>query len=105
MGNKVIVLPSGSLVSRISALAERYKVEHLVKDGNVVLNYDLAGVDSMSESYSDELFGVLALRYGAERVVGCVRLLNANRYVLANVARVIQKRSDERDALEGEQQD
>lgn len=99
MKEKVITLPRGSLSSRKSAIIERHKVECIVKDGNIFLHYELTGVGSMPESYSNKLFGVLTLRYGIARVLKCIQLNNADEHILASVAKVFKRRNDERESI------
>lgn len=87
----VIVLPGESLASRKLASIERKKIEHLI-GGNVILHFDMKNIISISESYSDELFGVLVLNHGMEKVINSIRLENAETNTLASIASVMQRR-------------
>jgi hypothetical protein len=94
MGIKVFRLSGGDLSSRESGKIERQKIEAFVRDGTAKVSYDLSNVDSMAESFADELFGVLVLRYGIKRVLSCIDLHGACDHVLLCVARVMQRRNE-----------
>lgn len=88
-------LPSSDLASRRLATIERKKIESYIANNSAVIKLDLSGVSSISESYSDELFGVLVIRYGAARVLQTVKLQNAQKHVLVSIAQVIKRRLQE----------
>lgn len=87
-------LPAGDLASRSAAIPQRHKIESLLLDGGVV-SLDLDGVLSMSESYSDEVFGVLVVKLGVNKVLSSLKVKNASPSVLRSIAKVIQRRSNE----------
>lgn len=91
-----ITFPPGSLASRSQAIIARQEIEGLLFADNTKLHIDLSEVDSISESYSDEVFGVLVLRHGAEHLFKCIQLDNAKQHILASIATVIQRRMKER---------
>ncbi|WP_160147502.1 STAS-like domain-containing protein [Caballeronia pedi] len=72
---------------RSSALAE------LRRSGSVSI--DLGRVESISESYADELFGMLAVGLGIEDFVRRVRILHANRHVLKVIAQALKERLEQ----------
>jgi len=88
-------LPSSDLASRKLAINERKKLENYIINKNTLIHLDMKNVASISESYSDELFGVLVMRHGTENVLGAVKLLNAKKHVLISIAQVIKRRSQE----------
>lgn len=93
--NKVAYkLPKGDLASRNQAIPQRYKIEVLINGGNFV-DLDLSDVYSISESYSDEIFGVLVVKFGVTKVLQQVKVRNACPSTLKSIAKVIQRRSDE----------
>ena len=96
MEKLVIHLPRGSLASRSLAKIQRKKIAAIVAVGNVKLHFDFAQVDAISESYSDELFGVLVLNNGMDKVLNCIRLDNADESTLESIATVIQRRENDR---------
>lgn len=87
-------LPEGDLASRNQAIPQRHKIEVFINDGNYV-DLDLSGVFSISESYSDEIFGVLVVKFGIKTVLNQVKVRNASPSILKSIARVIQRRSNE----------
>ncbi|MFW0767233.1 STAS-like domain-containing protein [Trabulsiella odontotermitis] len=87
-------LPEGDLASRNQAIPQRHKIELLIKEGNSV-DLDLSGVFSISESYSDEIFGVLVVKFGVSKVLNQVKIRNASPSILRSIAKVIQRRSNE----------
>lgn len=87
-------LPCGDLASRRLAIAERHKLEAILSEGKTV-KLDLADVLSLSESYSDEIFGVLVVKLGAHAVLSKVRIENASNSILKSIAKVIQRRHHE----------
>lgn len=87
-------LPCGDLASRKLAIAERYKLEAFLTEGKTV-KLNLEDVLSLSESYSDEIFGVLVVKLGANLVLKNVRVENASPSILKSIAKVIQRRHHE----------
>lgn len=89
-----ITLPGTDLASRNSAATVRYNAVSAVSSGNVVV-VDLSAVASVSYSYADELFGVLAAIQGWEWFIKNVRLVGATESVLRVIAEVINRRLKE----------
>lgn len=89
-------LPSGDLASRKLAIAQRKLIESDIASRGCVVMLDLSNVESISESYADELFGVLVLKNGLDHVLQQLKLINSNPYVLKSVASVMKRRSHER---------
>ncbi|EKN4866617.1 STAS-like domain-containing protein [Yersinia enterocolitica] len=87
-------LPSGDLASRRLAIVERHIIEAYLIESKVVY-LDLSGVESISESYADEIFGVLVVKYGVNAVLHSIKLENASPAILKSVAKVIQRRKHE----------
>lgn len=85
-------LPAGDLASRHLAIGERHKLEGYLR-GHYLISVDLSGVSSISESYSDELFGILVAKYGVEDVLLHIRIQNAEPAILRSIATVIKRRS------------
>ena len=59
------------------------------------MDLDLSGVYSISESYSDEIFGVLVVKFGVTKILNQVKVRNASPSILKSIAKVIQRRSNE----------
>jgi hypothetical protein len=94
MTETIITLPGTDLASRQTAATVRYNVVSAVSSGNVVV-VDLCAVESLSYSYADELFGVLAATQGFEWLVENVKIVNAKEHVLRVIAEVINRRLKE----------
>ncbi|QXB06543.1 STAS-like domain-containing protein [Providencia rettgeri] len=94
MSNVNIKLPRGDLASRRLAIPRRYQIEEAINGSNTVF-LDLSEVESISESYADELFGVLTVKYGHEAVLQKVKISGAPKSVVKNIAIVIQRRKNE----------
>ncbi|MGU3905886.1 STAS-like domain-containing protein [Escherichia coli] len=77
-------LPEGDLASRNQAIPQRHKIEGFIKEGYTV-DLDLSGVYSISESYSDEIFGVLVVKFGVTKVLSQVKVRNAPPSILKKV--------------------
>lgn len=89
-----ITLPGTDLASRKTAATVRYNVVKTVSSGYVVI-VDLSAVESVSFSYADELFGVLAATQGWEWFIQNVRLVGAKEHLLRVIAEVINRRLKE----------
>ncbi|WP_175864539.1 STAS-like domain-containing protein [Burkholderia cepacia] len=85
------------LASRRLAADLRVDVAKALVDGHFV-SIDLRNVESVSESYADELFGILAVGLGLEEFVKRVSILHANSHVLRVIAQALKDRLEERDA-------
>lgn len=94
MNTVIYKLPEGDLASRTQAIPQRHKIENLLIEGNTI-KLDLSGVLSLSESYSDEIFGVLVVKHGPRKVLNNLKVLNASPAILKSIAKVIQRRSNE----------
>lgn len=89
-------LPKGFLASRKLAIPHRQHIEKAFINSEIMtIKIDLSGVESISESYADEIFGVLVEEFGCEDVLSKIQILNAKKYVLENIAIVIDRRSNE----------
>ncbi|QIP91217.1 STAS-like domain-containing protein [Serratia fonticola] len=87
-------LPDGDLASRNQAIPQRHKIETLLKQGSAV-SLDLSGVFSISESYADEIFGVLVVKFGSDKILSQLKVKNVSPSILRSIAKVIQRRSNE----------
>ncbi|QTN43079.1 MULTISPECIES: STAS-like domain-containing protein [Marinobacter] len=81
-----------SLASRSAAVSEREKLASAISRGSVVV-YDLSSVVSISSSYADELFGVLVMQFGLDKVLGSLKVVGANRGVLRVIAEAMKERT------------
>ncbi|AUA81948.1 STAS-like domain-containing protein [Pseudomonas aeruginosa] len=80
------------LASRTLAARERTAIDSRIQaDQRVVI--DLRNVASISESFADELFGVLVLQRGLGDVTSRLKLINATESVLRSIAVAMQRRS------------
>ncbi len=98
MNKKIISINSSDLASRRTAALERKSLEEALIFGDFV-EVDLRQVNSISESYSDELFGVLVAKHGLSTFLNHVKILNAKENILKSIAIVIQRREVEREAF------
>lgn len=90
-----IAISKSDLASRRTASVERKALEEAILFGDAI-EVDLKSVNSISESYSDELFGVLVAKHGLDAFVKQVTILNAKESILRSIAKVIQRREIER---------
>ncbi|AKV06148.1 hypothetical protein B723_06975 [Pseudomonas fluorescens NCIMB 11764] len=79
------------LASRTLASRERSSLYKLLSDQDQVV-IDLGDVASISESFADELFGVLVLEQGFDFVVNHVKIVNAADDVLRSIAIAMKRR-------------
>ncbi|MFM9913268.1 MAG: STAS-like domain-containing protein [Methylophilaceae bacterium] len=79
------------LASRQAAAELRANVEQSVLAGNQVA-ISFKGVFSVSESYADELFGVLVIRYGLDWLSDHVAIQNAEPVVFRAIVSAIRQR-------------
>lgn len=90
--NKTIKIEGIALASRPSASKVRTQVlSYLVEVGSVEV--DLRSASSVSDSYADELFGILALQLGIEEFKKRVHVVTKSEGVLRTVAENIYKRT------------
>lgn len=94
MADITITLPGTDLASRRTAAIVRYNVVSAVSSGNVV-SVDLSGIESLSYSYADELFGVLAALQGWDWLIEKIRIVGAKEHVLRVIAEVVNRRLKE----------
>ena len=94
MTDTIIKLPGTDLASRQTAANVRYNAASVVSAGNRVV-IDLSAVESLSYSYADELFGVIAATQGFDWLVEKVKIVNAKEHVLHVIAEVISRRLKE----------
>ena len=94
MTDTIIKLPGTDLASRQTAATVRYNVAGAVTSGNKVV-IDLSEIESVSYSYADELFGVIAATQGFDWLVEHVKIVNAKEHVLRVIAEVISRRLKE----------
>jgi hypothetical protein len=94
MTETIIKLPGTDLASRQTAATVRYNVASAVSSGNKVI-IDLSSVESVSYSYADELFGVIAASRGFDWLVENVKIVYAKEHVLRVIAEVINRRLKE----------
>lgn len=94
MAETIISLPGTDLASRYTAATVRYNVASAVSAGNRVV-IDLSEIESVSYSYADELFGVIAAAQGFDWLIEKVKIVNAREHVLRVIAEVISRRLKE----------
>ena len=94
MTDAIIKLPGTDLASRHTAATVRYNVASAVSAGNRVV-IDLSEIESVSYSYADELFGVIAATQGFDWLVENVKIVNTKEHVLRIIAEVIGRRLKE----------
>ena len=94
MTDTIIKLPGTDLASRQTASNVRYNVASVVSSGNDVV-IDLSDVESVSYSYADELFGVIAATQGFDWLVEKVKIVHAKEHVLRVIAEVVNRRLKE----------
>lgn len=91
MFNYPIKIADTDLASRQAAAALRAQIVQHALAGEKV-SIDLSAVLSISESYADELFGILALRYGLDWFSDNVVLHHPNPFVFRAIASAIRQR-------------
>jgi hypothetical protein len=86
-----IKIADTDLASRQAAAVLRAEIEsHVLADRKVTI--DLGAVLSISESYADELFGILALRHGLEWLSDNVAVHHPSAFVFRAIASAIRQR-------------
>ena len=76
MNTLTLKIAETDLASRAKAALLREKVLTILSSGSNV-DMDLANVESISDSFADELFGVLAASYGIESLAQRLRVSQA----------------------------
>lgn len=94
MNDLFISVPFTDLASRRAAAELRSEISEAVRAGSTVY-IDLSKVQSLSESYADELFGILAVELGLERLFANVKPKAANTQVTKSIVFAIKRRIDE----------
>lgn len=98
MSNAIVVHPLGTdLASRKSAAELRRQVVSHVEGGAKVI-IDLSHVASLSESYADELFGVLAEDLGLTEFFDVVSVHGADVWCMKRIAHAIKLRAQKGDS-------
>lgn len=94
MNNKqTVTFATSSLVSRASAAKQRTQIQPVFNTSGGFVQFDFSAVDSISSSYADELFGVLAQIYGLDNLVQKIAITNATHDVLYSIAEAIHYRA------------
>lgn len=93
MRNYELRLPEGDLASRRNASPQRELIESQINENHVLI--DCSRVLSVSESYADEVFGVLVKTHGIDFVLKNTTVINASPSVLRVIASVIYRRDSE----------
>lgn len=86
-----IKISDTDLASRQAAAELRAQIEERAFNGQKIF-VDLSSVLSISESYADELFGILALRHGLEWLSEHVVLRHLNPFPFRAIASAIRQR-------------
>ncbi len=92
MNTQKITFGSTDLASRSLAALKRIEVEAFLQRGCHIIA-DFRAVQSISGSYADEFFGVLAQKLGAEKFIEQIRLVNIQEHCLRVVAECIHIRT------------
>jgi hypothetical protein len=88
-----IKIADTDLASRQAAAELRAQIVQCILSGKYSkVSIDLSNVLSISESYADELFGVLAFRYGLEWLTNYLVLHQPSHFVFRAVASAIRQR-------------
>ncbi|MBD8879807.1 STAS-like domain-containing protein [Rhodanobacter sp. 7MK24] len=87
--NAIFKIPGTDLASRQTAVALRLRIESALQSGVVL---DFGDVLSVSESYADELFGVLVEKYSLEAVFSNLNVKNASPTILGTITAAIRYR-------------
>lgn len=82
---------STDLSSRTLARGVRSRIELLLKQGEYV-ELDLSGVYSISDSYADELFAILASEFGVDVFTSKIKLRSASDPIFRRIAKNIHTR-------------
>jgi hypothetical protein len=94
MEQVTITISRTDLASRALAAQERENIVNYIDNGKTVL-LNLEGVLSMSASYGDELFGILAKQLGIQTVTSNLKIVNVSDSVLESIAEAMYVRSTE----------
>lgn len=89
-----IIIEHSDLASRQAAAQLRIQVENLAQNRHTV-QIDFRNVFSISESYADELFGVLAIKKNLDWLTTNVSISHANEATFRSIANAIRQRLSE----------
>jgi hypothetical protein len=96
MNVPVIEIRGRDLASRSEAARQRYIIgDAVAHNGKVIV--DLQGVLSISDSYADELFGVIAASKGLDWFLKHIVIKTSSRDVLRSIAVAIHRRIRDRE--------
>ena len=91
MNNAIrITIDCPDLSSRRAAAIQRAELLDAVQEGLVLL--DLTAVESISDSYADELFGVIAAVNGLDWLGKHVKIAGAKEPILRDIAVAVKRR-------------
>ncbi|MDX2199914.1 MAG: STAS-like domain-containing protein [Phycisphaerae bacterium] len=79
------------LSTRVIGEDVRRLVEAIVEDGGEA-RIDFTGVDGITISFADEVFGKLALKWGLERLRGAIRSRNAHDEIARTISFAVNGR-------------
>lgn len=88
--SKVFLIEGSDLASRRSAVVLRQEVNASLEEGGATL--DFSHVLNVSESYADELFGVLVEQHSLEWVFSRLNVRNAKPAILNTISSAIRYR-------------
>lgn len=91
MMDNILVIVESDLASRRSAARQRDCLVRLL-EAHATAVVDLSAVESLSESYADELFAVLIEEWGADPFFQRVFIRNARPPVIRSIAQAISHR-------------
>jgi len=94
---ETIILRGTDLASRKRAAVIRQEVEDALAH-NASIRIDASETLSISDSYADELFGVLVLKLGLADVTQKIKVFTENNSVLRSVAVAMHRRANEQKA-------
>lgn len=98
MNEQTIEIQSKDLASRREAARQRYLVGDAVAHHGKV-RIDLRNVLSISDSYADELFGVIVASNGLRWFLDHIEVRNVSDDVLRSIAIAIKRRINDREDL------
>lgn len=93
--NTAIAFNNTDLASRSAAAKKRAEIESWLSTSvnDTIISVDLSGVESISGSYADELFGVLAQKLGEEAFIQRFKFIRAKNYCLTVIAECVITRT------------
>lgn len=95
MMDNILVIAESDLASRRSAAKQRDCLVGLLEN-HATAAVDLSSVESLSESYADELFAVLIEEWGADTFFQRVFIKGAKPAVIRSIAQAISHRFEDR---------